>query len=297
MQRRIFQVDGVPFVAARSSFFETHGTLAALIEKHRPSATTDRGAEADAAPPQDATPTPGKVASGDTGTLVAVLGVPTPAEPETAQAKRNAPREAAAKLRKPKSPRPKSAPAATDAAPTGETAPEPSAAEDMLTAVEATQGNGPKARVVGRRRAGQPTPPRWTVAGKMRRGRLKERSVPAGGRAARTGGHPQRRPLAAGPPQATRGTARRRRPSRSWTPRRTGIHPVGRSGPSNASRTGFGQLRSMYSFVAGRCTAAICLIHANCRSGKVGTASKKAVQRRISAASRAAWGSSSCIVG
>ena len=33
MQRRIFRVDGVPSVAARDGFFETHGTLAALIEK------------------------------------------------------------------------------------------------------------------------------------------------------------------------------------------------------------------------------------------------------------------------
>ena len=36
MQRRVFSIGGEPFVAARDGFFETHGTLAALIEQHRP---------------------------------------------------------------------------------------------------------------------------------------------------------------------------------------------------------------------------------------------------------------------
>ena len=44
MQRRIFRVGGLPFVAARDGFFETHGALAALIEEHRPGAEADSDA-------------------------------------------------------------------------------------------------------------------------------------------------------------------------------------------------------------------------------------------------------------
>ena len=169
MQRRIFQVDGLPFVAARDGFVETHGTLAALIREHRPGATTDRCVEADAAPMQEAAPTPGQVASRDTGTSAAVLRAPAPAELDAPRPNTEAP---SAKPRKAKAPRSKPPPASTDAAPTDETAVHPSEAAEMLAAVEATQDNGPKARVVGRRRAGQSAPPRWTIAGKMRRGRL-----------------------------------------------------------------------------------------------------------------------------
>ena len=186
MQRRIFQVDGLPFVAARDGFVETHGTLAALIREHRPGATTDRCVEADAAPMQEAAPTPGQVASRDTGTSAAVLRAPAPAEldaprpnteapsakPRKAKAPRPNTEAPSAKPRKAKAPRSKPPPASTDAAPTDETAVHPSEAAEMLAAVEATQDNGPKARVVGRRRAGQSAPPRWTIAGKMRRGRL-----------------------------------------------------------------------------------------------------------------------------
>ena len=36
MQRRVFRIDGEPFVATRDGggFFETHGTLLALVEGH-----------------------------------------------------------------------------------------------------------------------------------------------------------------------------------------------------------------------------------------------------------------------
>ena len=148
-------------------FFETWATLAALIEKHRPAVPEPKG-KADAAPaPERATP-------GDAETSAATSGAPAPAEPEVVRAERNVRCEAAAKPRKPGAPRPNPAPATTDAAPTGETAPEPSEAEEMLAGVAAAQGSGAKARVVGRgRRAGQPPTPRWMVAGKMRRGRLK----------------------------------------------------------------------------------------------------------------------------
>ncbi len=174
MQRRIFCIGGMPFVAARDGgFFETHGTLAALIEKHRPWATTERGAEADVTPAQEAAPTPAQVELDDTGTLAAALGAPTPAEPEVARAERNVRRRAAATPSKPRSPRASAAPASTDATSTVEAVAEPSEADTMLAAVEAAQGSGPKARVLGRRRAGQPPTPRWMTAGKERRGRLK----------------------------------------------------------------------------------------------------------------------------
>jgi hypothetical protein len=47
-------------------------------------------------------------------------------------------------------------------------------ADEMLAEVAATaHASGPRARVVGRPRAEQPRTPRWMVAGKLRRGRLK----------------------------------------------------------------------------------------------------------------------------
>ncbi len=168
MQRRIFQVDGLPFVAARDGFFETHGTLAALIEKRRPGATADRGAGADAAPTQAAAPTRAQAApSGPEASAIA------PGAPQAVEERRHGTDALSAKPRKARAPRPKPPPASTVAARTDEAAVPPSEAAEVLAAVEATQGGGPKARVVGRRRAGQPAPPRWTVAGKMRRGRLK----------------------------------------------------------------------------------------------------------------------------
>ena len=164
MQRRIFRVGGLPFVAARDGFIETHGTLAALIEKHRPGATTDRGADTGVAP------TPAQVASDETVTLAATLGALDPAEPEAPRPNTGAP---SAKSRKARGPRPKAPPASTGAAPNDTAADEPTEAEEVVAAVEAVQNSGPKARVVGRRRAGQPPTPRWMTAGKERRGRLK----------------------------------------------------------------------------------------------------------------------------
>ena len=168
MQRRIFLVRGEPFVAARDGFIETHGTLAALIEGHRPGARTDRDAEADVAPTQEAAPTPAWVdASEPEASPIA------PGAPEAVEVRRYDTDAPSAKPRKAKASQPKPPPASTDAAPTGAAADEPTEAEEVLAAVEAVQNNGPKARVVGRRRAGQPPTPRWMTAGKERRGRLK----------------------------------------------------------------------------------------------------------------------------
>ncbi len=168
MQRRIFQVDGLPFVAARDGFFETHGTLAALIEKHRPGATTDRGAEADVAPTQDAAPNPAQVEPSDPEASAIA-----PRAPEAVKAQRHDTDPPPANPRRARAPRPKPPSASTDAAPTDTAADKPTEVQEVLTAVEATRSNGPKARVAGRRRAGQPPTPRWMTAGKMRRGRLK----------------------------------------------------------------------------------------------------------------------------
>jgi hypothetical protein len=170
MQRRIFRIGGEPFVAMREAGrFETHGTLAALVEGHRPGPPDqDRGAEA--------MPTAAPAAPGDTEAPAVTLGAPAPAEAEGAQAERDAPATtdaAAATPRKPKTPRRKPTPADADAASDGTTAVGPSEAEEMLAGIAAAQSDGPRARVVGRRRAGQPPPPRWMTAGKARRGRLK----------------------------------------------------------------------------------------------------------------------------
>ena len=161
MQRRVFHVGGEPFVAVRDGFFETHGTLAALIERYRPAAP-DSTAEAQVAP------VPAKAAPDDTEASAVV-----PVAPEAATAQRHDTDEPPAKRRRSRTPRPKTPPASTEAAPTDTAEDEPNQAEEVLAAVEAVQNSGPKARVAGRRRAGQPPTPRWMTAGKMRRGRLK----------------------------------------------------------------------------------------------------------------------------
>ncbi len=163
MQRRIFLVDGLPFVAARDGFFETHGTLAVLIEGHQPAAPEEPSTETSMAPKQE------HAVQGDAGPP------PAPARPDAeADAERDRNVSDAARLPRRGAPRPGPAPAAAvDPAPTGAAVTEASEAEEMLAGVAAAQGGGARARVAGRWRAGQPPTPRWTVAGKLRRGRLK----------------------------------------------------------------------------------------------------------------------------
>jgi hypothetical protein len=160
-QRRIFRVEGRPFVATRDGgFFETWATLAALIEKHRP-ATSDPSAETSTAPAQEAVPRSDAEPS------------PAPAEPDgtTERIERGVPAPRPGKAR---APRTKPVPADTEAAPASGAAAEAPEAEEMLAGVADAQGHASRARVVGRgHRAGQPPTPRWMVAGKMRRGRLK----------------------------------------------------------------------------------------------------------------------------
>ncbi len=56
MQRRVFRIDGRPFVATRDGggFFETHGTLAALIEGQAPGGERGSGETAREAAAADA---------------------------------------------------------------------------------------------------------------------------------------------------------------------------------------------------------------------------------------------------
>lgn len=161
-QRRVFRVDGAPFVATRGGgFFETWATLAALIEKHRPAAA-ERGTAADAVPGPEHVALSGPESS------------PAPAEPEAARAQRHDGEAPSDKPRRPRARRPRPPAPAADTAPADDGAMVgQSEAEDMLAGVAAAQASGAGARVMGRRRAGQPPTPRWMVAGKMRRGRLK----------------------------------------------------------------------------------------------------------------------------
>lgn len=165
MQRRVFRIDGQPFVATRGGLFETHGTLAALIEGRVPRAGD---AVAEAAPIQEVAPTPPPEVSGRKETSTLAVGAPAA---EVAPLERKGRRAAAPKPRKASTP-PEMAPASTAPAANGEAAAEPSEAADMLAAVEASQPRGSGTRVVGRRRAGEPKAPRWATAGKARRGRL-----------------------------------------------------------------------------------------------------------------------------
>ena len=78
MQRRVFRIDGQPFVATRGGFIETHGTLAALIEEHAPHAP-ERNAEAETAPVEVTAPIPAPEVSGGTEASALAPGAPAPA--------------------------------------------------------------------------------------------------------------------------------------------------------------------------------------------------------------------------
>jgi hypothetical protein len=159
VQRRIFRIDGKPHLVVRGGYNETHATLAALLERHRGEAPHRATAPSAAAATVKAAP-PDASTSG--------------AAPEGHGAEqRHEAAEPVAKVRRPRQPRPRPEArpevafiAAPEAA--------PAETEEMLAAATATASSGgPKARVAGRWRAGQPKTPRWMVAGKLRRGRLR----------------------------------------------------------------------------------------------------------------------------
>jgi hypothetical protein len=149
-QRRIFRLDGRPFVARRpDGFLETHATLARLIEdrlrrtaptpppprRGAPVAATEQTATADAARIRQPSSSDGPAESVDTP--------PPPPPPPTAPG-----------------------PDATAASGTHDAAAPATEAEP----VPARGGGRGTVRGV-RRRAGQPKPPRWTTADALRRGR------------------------------------------------------------------------------------------------------------------------------
>lgn len=165
MQRRIFRIDGKPYLVVRDGFNETHATLAALLERHRAS-QAHRAAQApvESLPPRVATP--------DTPPPAAATPESQPREEQPAEQHETAEAPAAEKkTRKPRAKPEARSEAEPPSAPEAEA--EPSEAEAMLAEVAATQSDESGARVVGRRRAGQPKTPRWAVAGKARRGRLR----------------------------------------------------------------------------------------------------------------------------
>ncbi len=161
MQRRVFRLDGEPVLATRDGgYFETHGTLATLIERLA-AVPAGRGAAASGAEPAAASG-PGPAQASPTGVdpPTSTAGPspapePCPQEPAAEAAELGAPRDDGA----------------------GSAA---GAEEEVATPAEGTGVEGvavparPRAaRTPRQRRAGEPKTPRWVTAGKERRGRLK----------------------------------------------------------------------------------------------------------------------------
>jgi hypothetical protein len=169
VQRRIFRVGGKPFVAICDGFHETHATLAALIAERMRAAPVHpaEGRSHPAPAPQDRTPP--RAAEGHAAARAA--DAPEPAVPVAPRHRARMPSEAARGSRLPPSgPTPEYV--GQSGEPVGDAG--SSEAEEMLAEVAAAvQASGRGAQIVGPRRAGQPRTPRWVVAGKLRRGRLK----------------------------------------------------------------------------------------------------------------------------
>jgi outer membrane biosynthesis protein TonB len=171
MQQRVFRVDGKPFLLSRDgSYYETAGTLRALIANVLPEQT-----ESPAAAP---TPTPEETAAEPPP---AGEPAPEPAQPESespqppapaAPRKRGRPRKAAAPpaaVQAEPEPAPEPVPE-----PAPEAVPEPPEPENLPPAAPAPDTGARSDRLarLARRRAGAPLP-KWRTAGPARRGRLK----------------------------------------------------------------------------------------------------------------------------
>jgi hypothetical protein len=185
MQLRIFSVEGAPVVIERNGFFETHGTLAALIADHQRSVPMNGGAATSAAPSArllhvpDASPPPvqASVAAAADASLLDVAVVAT-TEPKPSPRKRTVPRRQPKMPVKPKAPGTGPTVAVAEALPTM-VGPAPNndvfieaAGIDMTpTSAEAMPDGGSEPHVARRSRAGRAPPPRWKIAGKLRRGR------------------------------------------------------------------------------------------------------------------------------
>jgi hypothetical protein len=172
MQRRVFRLDGEPVLATRDGgYFETHGTLAALIGKHAAvfagrGAARDRPRPHDRAAASDADPAAAS-GPGPAQTAIPGIGPPTPAA-DPSPMPEPCPQGHAAEALEPGAQGDGAAVSAADAE------------EEVATPVEGSgaEGDGAPAqlraaRTPRQRRAGQPKTPRWVTAGKERRGRLK----------------------------------------------------------------------------------------------------------------------------
>jgi hypothetical protein len=183
MQRRIFRVDGKPFLATRDgAYYETQATLLRLIE-------TAMQSIPQAAAVEVLVPSPEPVASSpDEGAPAgSQAGIPVTAPMQ----KQGRPRTTKAKLPESVSPRAKVSPLVIDT-PAAQLGAEPPMAPAQAAIPEASrstmatevsggeaavalvEGAGTRSRTRSlHRRAGQPKTPRWVTAGKERRGRLK----------------------------------------------------------------------------------------------------------------------------
>ncbi|MGK7870945.1 hypothetical protein [Falsiroseomonas sp. E2-1-a20] len=174
MQRRIFRIDDQPFLAVRNDgFWETYGTLMRLIEEYEQD-RRQRSVEVPVAPPEAA------LAPLSAPTLprpAAKVADPVTAEPaqhqEVARVKprrRRAVRAGAeAEQEATRTEVSNETPGPTDAA-----SPEELPLTFGIEAVTISNiADGKPVRAVRRLRIRQLQPPRWTTAGKARRGRLK----------------------------------------------------------------------------------------------------------------------------
>ncbi len=171
MQRRVFRLDGEPVLATRDGgYFETHGTLATLIER-RAAVSAQRGATMDGPRPHDRASASGAepAANGPGPARAGALGAdsPTPAE-DLSPVPEPCPQEPTGEAAEPGPPRDGAAMSASDAEAEVATPAEGTGAEGGAVLARLRAARTPR-----QRRAGEPKTPRWVTAGKERRGRLK----------------------------------------------------------------------------------------------------------------------------
>ena len=171
MQRRVFRLDGEPVLTTRDGgYFETHGTLATLIERlaavpaGRGAAINGprphQGAAASGAEPSAASgPGPAQASPTGVGPPTSTAGPSPAAEP--------CPQEPAAEAGEPGAPPGDGGVSANDAEAEVATPAEGTGAEGGAAPTRLRAARTPR-----QRRAGQPKTPRWVTAGKERRGRL-----------------------------------------------------------------------------------------------------------------------------
>jgi uncharacterized membrane protein len=174
MQRRVFRIDGQPVMAMRKGgFWETYGTLTRLIKEYE----QDRrqpSAEVPVAPPEAALAPLSDPALPRAATTVADPVAAEPAQHQEVAKVKPRRRRAVRAGAEPEQEASRTevsneTPGPTDAA-SAEELPPTSRIEAVTTSNVA---DGKPVRAVRRLRIRQPKPPRWTTAGKARRGRLK----------------------------------------------------------------------------------------------------------------------------